>query len=94
MTFLDLAGVLGGIISSMLIIFRLIVIPFIDHSFILLAISNLFLVKQTKFKYLFEKKQTETYASEMYSKNLPKNDVNTPEIIHLSLSDYFYLFRS
>ena len=42
LNFLDLASILGGIISSMLIVFRLVVIPFIDHSFIILAISDLF----------------------------------------------------
>jgi hypothetical protein len=63
MDFLDLASILGGIISSMLIVFRLLVIPFIDHSFIILAISDLFLVKQTTLTSLFEENQTGTYAS-------------------------------
>jgi hypothetical protein len=63
MDFLDLASILGGIISSMLIVFRLLVIPFIDHSFIILAITDLFLVKQTTLTSLFEKNQAGTYAS-------------------------------
>ena len=63
MNFLDLASILGGIISSMLIVFKLLIIPFIDHSFIILAISDLFLVKQTTFPSLFKKNQTETYSS-------------------------------
>ena len=63
MNFLDLASILGGIISSMLIVFKLLIIPFIDHSFIILAISDLFLVKQTRFTSLFKKNQTETYSS-------------------------------
>ena len=63
MNFLDLASILGGIISSMLIVFKLLIIPFIDHSFIILAISDLFLVKQTTCPSLFKKNQTETYSS-------------------------------
>ena len=46
MSFLDLFGVVGGIASTLTVIFLVIVAPFADHAFTIIALKTLFVVKQ------------------------------------------------
>ena len=45
MNFLDLSGILGGIVTALLIILELIYKPLADHSFFLTALQSLYLIK-------------------------------------------------
>ena len=54
--FLDLCSVIGGVMSTLTIIFSSFLIPFADHSFVLKAISSLLILKKNKKAYLFKDK--------------------------------------
>ena len=55
MSFLDLFGVVGGIASTLTVIFFTFVVPFADHVFTITAMKTLFIVKQTRLPNLFPK---------------------------------------
>jgi len=45
MNFLDLSGILGGIVTALLIILEFIYKPLADHSFFLTALQSLYVIK-------------------------------------------------
>ena len=45
MSFLDLFGVVGGIASTLAVIFYTVVVPFANHSFTIIALKTLFVLK-------------------------------------------------
>ncbi len=53
MSFLDLFGVVGGIASTLAVIFFTFVVPFADHIFTITAMKTLFIVKQSSLPNLF-----------------------------------------
>ena len=55
MSFLDLFGVVGGIASTLTVIFLTFVAPFADHAFTITALKTLFVIKQSSLPNLFPK---------------------------------------
>ena len=55
MNFLDLFVVVGGISSTLTVIFLTFVVPFADHAFTITALKTLFVIKQSSLPNLFPK---------------------------------------